>query len=486
MKNPLFLLLFLCFIPCVSQTLKIDELTLDDYLSDLSLLDQLIKKQHPNPYKIISEKEQLKEKKQAIALLKKTPSYYNFIRSVNRIGDGHLEYTPPNEFINYVIENSSFFPFPVLVKNYRIFTNIKSKILPYGTEIIKIQNINTKELVNRINKHIHGDNYNVTKTASQLTYHSFSLYFSSLIETTPKTFEIEYLDLKTKDVKTITLPSIDYYELYRINELSILPINKLEKERTIHPHYYKDKKFGVLTVNSFNLTETSAYDEFSKFFKRVNKDKYNNIAIDLRYNQGGNPNIAALLFSFITDSSFKNVFNYRASSIKIEKENLLNENGNPAGEDEVRDFENYLYQRFNETKDSLYIGNNRLKEGVLENFPADKDNFKGNVYLIVGGQTFSAAVYFAKLFKDHNRGKIIGEETGGNENSTFAGYFLNYKLPKTKLKVRIPITELFFYKNTTSKHGIIPDNKIPMKKYLEYSLLEKDPEIQFLFDTYLH
>lgn len=485
MKNSLFLLLFLCFIPCVSQTLKIDELTLDDYLSDLSLLNQLIKKQHPNPYKIISKKEQLKEKKQTIALLKKMPSYPNFLKCINRIGDGHLAYGPPDEFTYDMIENSSFFPFPVFVKDHRIFTNIKSNILPYGTEITKIQNITTQELVDRINKHIHGDNYNVTKTASELTS-SFPLYFSNLIERNPKTFKIEYLDIKTKNVKTITLSSIDYYELYRIDKLSILPINKLEKESTIHPHYYKEKKFGVLTVNSFDLTETYAYNEFSKFFKRVNKEKYNNIAIDLRNNEGGNPNIAALLFSFITDSSFKNVFNYRASSIKIEKENLLNDYGNPAGEDEVRGFENFLYQRFNETKDSLYIGNDRLKEGVLENFPADKDNFKGNVYLIVGGQTFSAAVYFAKLFKDHNRGKTIGEETGGNENSTFAGYFLTYKLPKTKLQVRIPITELFFDKNTTSKHGIIPDNKIPLQKYLEYSLLEKDPEIQFLFDMYLH
>ncbi len=485
MKTLLFSIILLFFIPCISQTLIIDELTLDDYLTDLSLLNQLIKKQHPNPYKIISEKEQLKEKKHAIALLKKTPTYPNFLKCINRIGDGHLAYSLPEEFTSDMIEKSSFFPFPVFVKDHKIFINIKSKLLPYGTEITKIQDITSHELVDRMNKHIHGDNNNMTKTASELTS-SFPIYFSNLIERNPKTFKIEYLDLKTKKLKTKTLSSINYYELYRINKLCILPINKLEKESTIHPHYYKEQKTGVLTVNTFNLTENYAYDKFSKFFKRVNKEKYNNIAIDLRNNEGGDPNIAALLFSFITDSNFKNIFNYRTSNIKIEKENLLNDHGNPVGEDEVRGFENFLYQRFNETKDGLYIGNDRLKEGVLENFPADKDNFKGNVYLIVGGKTFSAAVYFTKLFKDHNRGKIIGEETGGNENSTFAGYFLTYKLPKTKLQVRIPITELFFDKNITSKHGIIPDNKIPIQKYLEYSLLEKDPEIQFLFDTYLH
>ena len=149
--------------------------------------------------------------------------------------------------------------------------------------------------------------------------------------------------------------------------------------------------------------------------KTVNKEQYKNIIIDIRDNGGGDPNIAAILFSFIMDKNFKNEFNYRTKTIKIEKENLLNNYQNPASDDYVSNLENWLYQRFNKAEDG-YIGNERLKQGTSENFPPDKDNYKGNVFLITGGHTFSAAVYFTKLFKDHKRGKIIGTETGGNEN----------------------------------------------------------------------
>lgn len=482
------LALFLSFNMGLSQDFKITELTLEDYLSDLATLENIIQKQHPNPYQFLSEKEQKKRKEENIKRLKKEPSFENFLKCVNRIGDGHLEYSSSKikeEYRDYLKNTKNFFPFPVVLRDGRMFVNIKGGSLPYGTEIISIQKKSVKEILKILNQHIHGDGYIMSFTES--VYSSFIMYYLNLIENNAHEFQIEYLSNATNIPKKITLKGIDIYEVNRRNKLSVQPVNVLELRGMIDSRYLKDKKIGVLTVNSFNLTEAYAYKHFSKFFRKIKKEKYRNIIIDIRDNGGGDPNIASLLFSFIRDKNFKNEFNYRVKTIKVEKENLLDNNENPAGDKFISEVENWLYQRFNEEKDGYYVGNDRLKQGTLENYPPDKDNYKGNVFLIIGGSTFSAAVYFAKLFKDYKRGKIIGTETGGNEDFTFAGWFLFYKLPKTKLVVRIPMTELYFgdLKKSRSKHGVLPDITIPTKKFIEYLRKEKDPEMQYLLDTYI-
>ncbi len=484
MKKILSLFFFLYVGMIFSQNFKIAEFTTEDYLSDLARLEHLIQKQHPNPYKFISKKKQENRKEQAIEQLKENPSFPKFLQSLDRFGDGHLSYTPPEEeFFDYIKENYTFFPFPVIVREGRMFINIKGDELPYGTELISIQKKPIKELMKVLNAHIHGDGYSMTYTETEIS-ESFPMSYATLINNQEKEFEIEYLIKDSNTLKKVILKAIDYYELFRKEKWAVYPINILETWNQIDSRYYQNKKTGVLTVNSFDLSEPYAYKQFSKFFKKAKKDKFNSVIIDLRANGGGDPNMAALLFSFLIDENFKNEFNYKVSTIKVEKENLLDDSGNQAGDDLVSNYENFLYQRFDKIE-SHYIGNERLKEGLLESFPPDKDNYNGEVFLIVGGNTFSAAVYFAKLFKDNKRGEIIGLETGGNENNTFGGYFLNYKLPKTRLKVRIPLTELYFGTQNESNHGIRPDIVVPIDKSIDYIRKEKDVEIEYLFNMYI-
>ncbi|MGY0406778.1 MAG: S41 family peptidase [Polaribacter sp.] len=469
---------------CFAQDIKIEDLTLKDYLFDLTTLDSLISKQHPNPYKFVTKEEQQKFKNEAIKNLKKNPSYLNFIKSLNRFGDGHLGYYSQSGYADYVMNKYTYFPFPLVIRDGRMFVNIKGGKLKYGTEILSIQNKSVKDLLIIFNKYIYGDGYLMTGTEARIS-NLFPVMYTNFVESNVNKFNIEYVSYKSNKTQHLMVNSVDYYKSYRRQLLAVQPINRLEQKGPIVSRYYRSKNTGVITINTFGLDESSEYRELSQFFKKINKEKYKSVIIDLRTNGGGDPNMAALLFSFITDSNFKNSFNYKMKNIKIVRKNLVDDNGNPSSNDKIENFENFLYQRFNKDEKGNYIGNERLKEGVLENFPSDKDSFNGDVYLMVGGKTFSASVFFAKLFKDHKRGKIIGVETGGNENNTFAGYFLKYKLPRTKLTVRIPITELYFGDDKKSNHGIIPEITIPIKKYQEYMRKEQDPELQYLMDYYI-
>jgi hypothetical protein len=72
--------------------------------------------------------------------------------------------------------------------------------------------------------------------------------------------------------------------------------------------------------------------------------------------------------------------------------------------------------------------------------------FRGNVYLLQNGNTFSAACTFAfrlkKLIqKEGGFIKVIGEDNGYDADAGVAsgGYFVNLILPNSKIKVRLPL-----------------------------------------------
>ncbi len=217
----------------------------------------------------------------------------------------------------------------------------------------------------------------------------------------------------------------------------------------------------------------------------MNKRGYKQVIIDIRSNGGGNPGISALLFSFLTAKPFHNVYNYRTRTIDIAYPEYAIADGNrKLSDDDIRSNKNFLYQRFD--KDSAagtYIGNARLKEGQLENYPPDKDAFSGNVYVLTGGGTVSAATYFASLVQKNKRGLIVGKETGSGEQATTAAWFLNYLLPRTKSVLTIPITELYFFNSTTDNgRGVIPDKEVPMEKFIGFVRRSEDPELSYTME----
>jgi C-terminal processing protease CtpA/Prc len=93
--------------------------------------------------------------------------------------------------------------------------------------------------------------------------------------------------------------------------------------------------------------------------------------------------------------------------------------------------------------------------------PKEKNHFKGNIYLIQGGYTFSAATMFISTLKGQENVKVIGEETGGGYYGNSAMHIPTIKLPETKLRVSLPLYRLVIDKNRPKGQGIIPDVFVP-------------------------
>ena len=90
--------------------------------------------------------------------------------------------------------------------------------------------------------------------------------------------------------------------------------------------------------------------------------------------------------------------------------------------------------------------------------PKKKYHFDGNVYIITGGNSFSATAIFAHSLKGQSNVKIIGEETGGGAYGNTAWMIPELKLPNTGLRFHLPKFRLVMDKNLVREgRGVMPD-----------------------------
>lgn len=464
----------------LSASAQVTSFTKEDLISDSRLAMDILKKQHPNPYKFIDS---ASYDRQVDSLLAKMQQQQNILACsqfspIRLLRDVHTSLAFSEESGRDMFSQLKALPFPVLVERGRVLVNIKGGPIPYGAEIASINNMPVKELLEVLAGSSYSDGYITTGT--DRTYPEFQTRLGMLKLDQPA-YTVSYQVPGTPGVKKVTLSAANPSEAFHAKSKAIMPFNLLQRTYNVYSEYDSTSRTGILTVNSFNLQEAYAYKEFSTFFKELNKRKYKNVVIDIRSNGGGNPGISALLYSFLTGSAFRNEYNYRTKTIDIAFAEHAVQQGRKFSDEDIRSNKDFLYQRFD--KDSatgFYVGNARLKEGQLERFPRDKDAFNGQVYVLTGGGTVSAATYFASLVQKNKRGLIVGKETGSGEQSTTAAWFLQYQLPKTRSMLTVPMSEVYFFNATSDNgRGVIPDKEIPLEKFLQYVQASKDPELTF-------
>ncbi|HVI48238.1 MAG TPA: S41 family peptidase [Chitinophaga sp.] len=469
--------------PLSAQEKKLSALTQEDLLTDFDLMSKILQHQHPNIYKFTDSVTFRHSIDSLRSNIIRHPTIYTFFTNLpsNLVRDAHLSLSPSNDYSKELYSDMHFFPFPVIIERGRMFVDIKGEQIPFGTEILSINDVSVKDILQRLSRLSNSDGY--TNNGIDRVNYDFQFYYGI---TTPeaRSFKIVYKDPGSSKTSHITLPALAPAAAYHSTNRRVLPVNTLQRAYNIYTDFLENEQTGVLTVNTFSLGEAEAYKEFSKFFKEVNKRKFKQVIIDIRSNYGGDPAISSLLYSFLSDKPFTNIYNYRTHTIDISyPEYVVDGSNRRVSEEDIRNNKNFYYQRFDRDSSGIYNGNARLKEGLLENYPPDKDAFHGRVFVLTGGGTISAATYFATLVQKNKRGIITGKETGSGEASTTAAWFVQYLLPGTKSILTVPRTEIYFFNATTDNgHGVIPDKEVPLPAFIQYLQAGKDPELSFVLD----
>jgi len=204
---------------------------------------------------------------------------------------------------------------------------------------------------------------------------------------------------------------------------------------------------AYIRLNTFSDGKLRIF--FRKSLKEIHQKNIKNVVIDLRQNGGGNVATTTNILKYFADKPFKHGDSIFANSSNIKYKKY------------IKNW--WLYwvpmHLFSRKEKDGKIHYKRYETHYYK--PRRKNYFKGQVYLVQGGQTFSAATMFISTLKNQANVTVVGEETGGGYYGNSAMHILTIILPNSKLRISLPIYRLVINKNRPKGRGIMPDIEIP-------------------------
>jgi C-terminal processing protease CtpA/Prc len=169
----------------------------------------------------------------------------------------------------------------------------------------------------------------------------------------------------------------------------------------------------------------------------------------VRGNGGGSVSNSTLLTKYLIDKKFKIADSLYAKTRKSHYKKYIEDH-----------FFNRLFMLFFTAKKK--DGNYHF--GYFERHyfrPKKKNHFDGRVYILTGGNSFSATILFAQAIKDQKNVVLVGEETGGGAYGNTAWLIPDVTLPETKVRFRMPLFRLVMNKNIQKDgRGVKPEVEV--------------------------
>ncbi len=198
---------------------------------------------------------------------------------------------------------------------------------------------------------------------------------------------------------------------------------------------------AVLRVSTFSGTKK--YDPFQRQFKRrlkqafrqIHEQGVENLVVDMQNNGGGAVVNSARLLQYWLPKPFRVM---EGEQLKAAARHELVNRWNPFSA------LNFSLRYKPDGKGGF------LSRSANSRFRPNKGMaFKGNLYFLMNGASFSAATSVLAKTLDAGIGTYVGEASGGAYWGDFAGHFKFVTLPNSRLQVRIPLKKL--------THAVAPD-----------------------------
>lgn len=319
----------------------------------------------------------------------------------------------------------------------------KDTVFKRGYEIKRINDVGTDSMISVCKKMITGDGFINTGKDYYLKL-GFNSYYPALFGR-PDTFKVEYTS--NHEIKTIKYPAI--------HVRSFPPIPLSPKDDSLFTVYKRaNMKFRYLDqTNKTFLLKITAFSRkkekkaYRKIFRRLEKNKTENLIIDLRNNGGGSLANSYRLLSYLLT---KNETQTLKTAIK-----------------------NYPYRKY--TSGNIWFRSMRFVFKIVgtkktindtDNYiytikKSKKHHYDNKVFVLINGGSFSASCLVAAYLKMDKRAVFIGEETSGTMEGCNAGITPYYKLPNTKMKLRVPAFRVQHdVCAEITGRGIIPEYKV--------------------------
>lgn len=455
------LIILSIFLPLIlsAQT----ELTKKQIQEDFTIFKNVLINSHPSLYEYTTKSEWdsiFNSFENKINQIKTSDDLFKSINVIaDNVKDGHLRVLHPT-----METVPSMFPLVLKIIDTKLYTDTEDFGIPIGSEIISIDGIKNDELINSLLKYAQTDGYNLTKKYRQIESEFGILHFYEF--GAKSSYNVTYItpnnQTKTIEVLSQSFQSIgmrfpnrnSYFSIYHNKTDKLEHLKNTLSQKMPYVFFIDSINTAVLTVNSFGVNPQEFKSKLIDLFKGIKKKKAEALIIDIRQNIGGFRINAINLFSFITDQSFKQrVSENVITSTLLEQKYIKNT---------MSDYNEFLKTYFKESvkKEDRWILTTDRAEEMMKPY---KNPYKGKVYVLIGGKTFSAGSAFALNVKNDSKMTLIGEETGGGYHFHTGQFPVLYELPNSKIMFNLSLVKINHYVKDSSVQkgsGILPDTEI--------------------------
>lgn len=526
------ILLILCFTLVVTSCASIEKHNLqvnkqhsvEDLREDIDKVYDQLQRNHPHLYQF-TPKEVLDFKfdslKKAIDEPMDSRTFYKQLSAVTKyVGQGHLSLSPPSiklikkerKAFNKTKFDVDNLDFEYLDEKLFIVNARGNDSVLINAEVLKIEDESPQDLINNYNKIIASDGYNTTfhnrivGTRFMRHYENDKGRFDSItftLRNTDSTFVKMYKRVLIKDTSTFKRDSIKSDALKSIDKKKV-KLTKAErkakktasKAKRKHNQKYgyivsrneytrnlnfvgKDSTVALLKIRGF--TNGKYKDFYDESFKTLDSLKTETLIIDLRNNLGGSASDITYLYSYLTAENYTMI---NPSEVHTRTPLLKSMMGSSTIPNLVKG----VFALGAPIIATIEFLKTEKKDGVLyyklkpskEQKPKPL-NFKGKIYVLINGSSFSASAVLSTKLHGEKRATFVGEETGGAYNGTVAGLSKTYELPNSKVQAKISLLYIDAPNKTViDGYGVKPDVEI-LPTYKD-RLNNVDPELEWILE----
>lgn len=522
-KITFFILITIAITGCKSVEKYNDAVTrshdIIDLQNDVAKTYHQLQRNHPLLYQYIS-KERLDFKFDSLQQSITTPLtskafYLKLAPVVKTIGQGHISVAPPQKRRTKTVQKS------LKKKKFDFYTNEFKYIddhlilaraasgdsLLVGSELVSLDNETPQELIEKYNKNVASDGYNTTLFESFVgnRFPRFYVRDKGPLDSLLVTYKLKdsvfkraysWVDKEVKKDSAVVDSVKISAKPIKLTKAKKKALKKLAKQKRKDQSKYgyipqikantremtfigKDSITAYMKIRGFTNGDYEAFYEES--FQILDSLETKDLIIDLRNNGGGRIAEISNLYKYLAQEDFTFINESEVTT----RTPFLNMGMSNANSPFLRGFvalfspvivthnllkthkkEGKLYYKFRQSK----------VQSPFEN------NYKGNVYVLINGNSFSASSLLSTNLKATGRATFIGQETGGAYNGTVAGLFKRYRLPTSKITIRIGLMQVDSpYKIEPEGYGVTPDIEIGAS--LEDYQLDKDQAIAWVLDA---
>ncbi|MCR9154485.1 MAG: S41 family peptidase [Bacteroidetes bacterium] len=440
--------------------------------NDFKILVNSLLEVHPTIFKFQSEADFKRREAAVLNSFNDSVSELELHREIRRfihtIGCGHTTAQPSLSWYKKQREDSKILPLTVYFNEKdQLFVKQafdQDSLLKPGLEILSINGRSASSLLREMRAIQEVDGISEAYANNRIlklfgTYHLF-LYGRSDV------YELSYLD-SLQQKQSLKLEGGKYGPSKR-------PTNALYGEALVSMdaaalfQFEDQPNWAILDHNGF---KTRSYKKFyRRVFKELEKRDIQNLILDLRGNGGGYFPNGNRLLSYLLEDDFSTDFSRPKKEVSESDQLKM-----PIGSRITRFLFNLKPDANKEDPDRNYQLNYR---------PKKKHAYRGKLYVLTDGGTFSLGSLVATKLKHHRECLILGSETGGGEDGSNAVLMYNLVLPSSGIRMRIPY---YFLDHKVEPElegrGLIPDIIIDYQP--DERLAAKDKELEYLFENHI-